>query len=472
VFPYFGAKNRLIATQRAIIDNLSLKSTPSGKCILTLSQAQVNPSFAILHENALFYTLKKSCISLNLQGYDMSASPESITMYFSNKTSSDCDNFARFIASNPLFVEFCVNGKLSIAYTIDLSSDFIFSTSQIIKNKNSYGKCTNNECIAVKFTRTGDPTKSCDQNEAFKYSDYSPNQTLLTDADLSTIQQNVYLRDGLINMWIYYLDELDSNFQATGRTLPIDSPQIDNTNNVLTIFDTGFKRWSSSPYKVDLYEFMNNIALMYYNFIIPVFTVSFDISITIDMFNNTNISGNSPYNLLICTMNNGFGGSSGCQNNIFAVQLQIDQNNPNQFNLYFLTGNNTDCGFNSPNSQNLIVSLPWLTPNNVISIIATFGPNQKHVLAMWKDINSGDLGIQMLYAKHIDNYIDPASDPCGYKPIDMTNTNNATQLFASKTLNPRPSLQNITLSCPVNPEQFVIAVNEFTLGYVNMNNYL
>ena len=470
VFPYFGSRNILTATQRAVLDNTSLKTTPAGKCMLTQTQGVLNPSFAIVHEDALFYTLKKSSVALNLQGYELIDGTNSFYLWFSNKNPLDRDNFAKFILSNPLFVEFSINNNLSVAYTID-TGGFIFSTSPSIKNYNQYGKCINNECIALKFTRTSNPNSSCDQNNAFNYKDYSPSQKLVSESDLRSIQQNKFLRDGLLNMWVYYLDELSSNFQSTGRSLPITNPRISTQHNTITVFDTGFKRWVSNPYEVDMYEFMNNIALMYYNFIIPVITISFDICITIDMFNDNNIKGNSPYNLIICSMNNGYGGTNGCQNNLFAVQLVINQTNSSTYALNFLTGDANDCGFNAPKSRHLNINLPWLSSNNNINITATFGPNQKHVFATWKDINSGDIGKKMLYAKNINNYRNPLEDPCGYRSIEMTNTNNATRLFSAKNLNPRPALQNINLTCPNNPRQFVQAINEVTLGYVNLNQY-
>ena len=470
VFPYFGSRNILTATQRAVIDTTSLKTVPGGKCMLSQNQGVLNPSFAIVHEDSLFYTLSKSCIALKLQGYELIDGTNSFYMWFSNKTPLDRDNFAKFILSNPLFVEFSINNNLSVAYTID-TGGFIFSTATDIKHYNQYGKCTNNECIALKFTRTSDQNLACDQNTAFNYKYFSPSQKLVLESDLKSIQQNAFLRDGLVNMWVYYLDELSSNFQSTGRSLPISNPRISTQHNSITVFDTGFKRWATNPYEVDMYEFMNNIALMYYNFIIPVITISFDISITIDMFNDNNVKGNSPYNLIVCTMNNGYGGTNSCQNNLFAIQLAINPSNSSTYSLYLLSGDGNDCGFNAPKSRNLNIVLPWLSNNNIIKITATFGPNQKHIFASWKDINSGDIGKKMLYAKHIDNYRNPAENPCGYRSIDMSNTNNATRLFASKTLNPRPALQNINLTCPNNPRQFVQAINEVTLGYVNLNQY-
>jgi len=470
VFPYFGSRNILTATQRAVLDNTSLSSTPAGKCILQQNAGILNPSFGIVHEDALFYTLKKSCISLNLQGYELIDGTNSLYMWFSNKTPVDQENFTKFILTNPLFVEFSINGKLSMAYTID-TGGYVISSSEKIKNYNQYGRCINNECFAVKFVKTANKGSTCDQNSAFDYIDFSPNQTLLDPNDLKSIQQNVFLRDGLINMWVYYLDELDSNFQATGRSLNISNPHITAQNNQITVFDTGFKKWASNPYNVDLYEFMNNISLMYYNFIIPIITISFDICVTIDMFNDFNVRGNSPYNLINCSMENGYGGRKGCQNNLFAVQLAIDPHNSSTFNLHLLTGNGGDCGFNTPKNQSLDFKLPWLTRGNIINIVATFGPNQKHALATWKDINQGDTGKKILHAKNVNNYRDPNSDPCGYRSFDETDSTNATRLFASKKLNPRPELQNITLTCPNNPRQFVTSVKEIKLGYVNLNNY-
>lgn len=464
VFPYYGTKNILTAPQRAVIDNSIIQSTPVGKCILTSTDGPLNPSFAIVHEDSLFYTLKKSCIALNLQGYEMQNNGNTILMWFSNKTIIDKENFAKFILVNPLFVEFSINGKMSAAYTVS-TNNYLYSTSTDIKNYNQWGRCINNECIAMRFDRTADPNITCDQNDAFNYKEYSPSQKLLTNNDLMTIQGNVFLRDGLVNMWVYYLDELNTNFQSTGRSLPIRNPRETN----ISIFDTEYKRHLNDPYKVDLYEFMNNIALMYHNFIIPVFTVSFDVSITSDMFNDNNIRGNSPHNLLVCKMLNGYGGNNGCQNNIFSIRLYIDERNPKFYSIMLGSGDGeTGCGENVAKSPPNYINIPWLTPNNNVRITATFGPNQKHVLATWMDINTGDLGRKMVYTKSIRNYKEPIEDPCSYNSWDITDTNNSTRLFASKNLNPRPELKNIVLH---SNDNFVKSINEFTLGYVNLAKY-
>ena len=96
-------------------------------------------------------------------------------------------------------------------------------------------------------------------------------------------------------------------------------------------------------------------------------------------------------------MENGYGGNSSCQNNIFSVRLLIDRQNPKFYSLECLSGDGSDCGRQSTKSPANIIRIPWLTPNNTVRIVATFGPNQKHVYATWMDINSGDLGRKMVY---------------------------------------------------------------------------
>lgn len=461
VFPYFGGKSIYTASQRALVDTNLIQSTPSGKCILTSIGNPLNPSFSTVHEDSLFYTLKKSCMGLNLQGYEMHNRGKTIFMWFSNKTTVDKTNFAKFILVNPLFVEFSINGKLSAAYTVN-TNNYLYSTSKEIKNRNRFGRCIHDECIAMRFDRTTNPNVSCDQNKAFDYKidTEKPTNKLLTYNDLKTVQGNVFLRDGIVNMWVYYLDGLSSNFQSVGRNFPITNSQ----NTEIILFDTTYKDNLNDPYQVDLYEFMNNIALMYYNFIVPVFTISFDVSITSDMFNDRNIRGNSPHNLIVCKMQNGYGGNTSCQNNIFAVRLMIYRNNPKYYSLMFGTGDGKDCGINSSKSPPNIIQIPWLTPNNTVRITATFGPNQKHVVATWMDIAKGDLGRKMVYKKSIKNYKEPIQDPCGYNSWDVSDTNNLTRLFSSKKINPRPALANIVLN---SNNKFVRSINSFTLGYVN-----
>jgi hypothetical protein len=464
VFPYYGNRNILTASQRALIDGTLIKSTPNGNCMLTSLNSQLNPSFAIVHEDSLFYTLKKSCIALNLQGYEMKNNGNTILMWFSNKTILDKENFAKFILVNPLFVEFSINGKLSSAYTVS-TGNYLYSTSTDIKNYNQYRRCIDNECIALRFDRTVNPNVTCSQNDAFNYKEYSPSQKLLTNNDLMSIQGNIFLKDGLINMWVYYLDDVNTDFQSTGRSLFITNQRATR----ILIFDVEYKRHLNDPQKINMYEFMNNIALMYYNFIIPVFTVSFDVSITSDMFNNKYIRGNGQHDLIVCKMLNGYGGNRGCQNNIFSVRLYINSTNSKFYRLMLGSGDGQyGCGEHVKKSPPSWINIPWLSPNNNVRITATFGPNQKHVLATWIDINKGDLGRQMVYTKSIQNYKEPIEDPCGYNTWDKTDANNVVRLFASKNLNPRPELKNIELTTN---DKFVKSVNKFTLGYVNLIRY-
>lgn len=458
-FPYFGNNNIFTASQRAKIDPNKVITYPNGKC--KLNNSLLNNSYAIVTEDLLLYNLIKSCMALNIKKYRFENNKNTLIISFDIALAQNLENISKFLLINPLFIEFNFGNTSSIAYVINTNPIYFSNALDIPFNK--YISHTNTSYIELKFD-IAVPLASGDCDNSFNYQTFSSNQNIVTDD-----QMNIALKDGLLNIWVYYLDELTDNHQYIGRTLPIN-----NNNETITLFKKNYIDISNDPYMVSTYEFMNNIALMYYNFIMPVFTISFDIIITNDMFQGIK---NNIQELMKCSMTNNFGGTSGCQNNIFAVRLypwrtqgietEEDTNNSVIYTLAILTGDDNNCGFNTHNSPVLWLQLPWLNPNNRIRITLTIGPNQKYAYAQWLDINKGNIGKQIVYAKTITNFVNSPSDICNYPDFNISNTNNLTRLFTSKTLNPRPPLEDINL---YSNKKFVTNINSFSLGYINFNN--
>ncbi len=473
IFPYYGTNNKFTAGQRAKVDD-SLTTVPPGKCALAnlgdLTNS-INESFSILTENSVFYTLKKSCMALNLVNYRLENNGDTIICSFALDTPQNFENVARFLLVNPLFVEFSFGDKSSYGYIVTPTrpdstqgNSLYFSNSPDTPFVN-YHSHSGKKFIFIRFDRAvALDDGNCDK--PFNYKVLSPSQVKATAENLdSAIIGN---NGGLLNMWVYYLDDLSTNFQKTGKDLPIKSV---NTQDIV-IFDKNFKNMSKDPYKVSEYEFMNNIASMYYNYVIPIFNFTFDMSLTTDMYDRVK---NNKYTLMRCYMDNDYmNGPEQCRNNIFAIDLDPNPfETPSVFILSIIVGDRDGCGYTTQRSPVLNLQLPYLTPGNKIKVTVTLGPNQKYAYAQWTDINSGDLGKKISYAKIISCFNNPPFNVCGYE----ANINNAlrdindfTKIFSSKTLSPRPNLENIHLVFNESGYKFVNNITSFGIGYKNLNN--
>ncbi len=473
IFPYYGNNNKFTAAQRALIDD-TVSTTPYGSCKLTkfgdLSNS-INESFSIVSENAMFYTLKKSCMALNLVNYRFDNNGDTIIASFALNTPANFENVARFLLLNPLFVEFSFGDASTYAYIVtptkpdsSQGNSLYFSNSPDIPFQN-YHSHNNNKTIFIRFDRAvALESGNCDK--PFNYKDLAPLQVKATANNLdSIVSQN---GGGQLNMWVYYLDDLATNFQKTGRDLPI----VSDGNGPLTIFDMNYKNMSRDPYRVCEYSFMNNIAMMYYNYVIPIFNCTFDMELTMDMYNA--VKGNK-YNLIKCYMDNDYmSGPEDCKNNIFAIDLDPNPfDNSSLFMLSLIVGDTDGCGYTTSKSPVLNLQLPYLTKDNKIRITIVIGPNQKYIYAQWSDINSGDLGKNIAYGKIISCFNNPPFDVCSYESNindSLREINNFTRMFSSKKIKPRPELSNIYLKYNSSGYKFVNKVLSFGLGYKNLNN--
>lgn len=471
IFPYYGINNRFTAAQRALV-NTSLATTPLGTCAFTTSGDlldSINESFSIVSENSMFYTLKKSCMSLHLLNYRFDNNGDTIFCSFALNTPQNLENVSRFLLVNPLFVEMSFNDKSTYAYIVTPTkadstqgNSLYFSNARTIPFRD-YHSHSNTQFIFIRFDRAvALDSGNCDK--AFNYKDLSPLQTGATASHFDNILSR---KDGgYLNLWVYYLDDLTVNFQDTGRNLPI---VFSNTGKI-TIFDTNFKSMNLTNSQ---YSFMNNIALMYYNYVIPIFNFTFDIELTMDMYEKVK---DNKYNMMKCYMDNEYmNGPEQCKNNIFAIDLDPNPyDKPSLFMLSLVVGDRDGCGYTTAKSPVLNLQLPYLTPGNKIRVTVVLGPNQKYAYAQWNDINSGDLGKNIAYGKTISCYNNPPFDVCSYEANigdRLRETNDFTRMFSSKKLNPRYDLKNIYLTYNESGYKFVTNVLSFGLGYKNLNNY-
>lgn len=409
-FPYYANNSSYMVSERAIIDNIGLQSIPLGSCTI-LSKNAPNQSFAIVKERNLFYILKKSCMALQIKSYIINSNNIEITFMLNNNV--NMLNFIHFILVQPLYVEFSFNTNMTTAYTIDLKNINFTNSNSLINNNNA--NITNSKEIILKFQ---------------PISDISPSQDELTDKNLDACLR----KDTLLNIWVYYIQEITTNFQALGRTLTI------NSNKASTIIYNS--QYDKHQDNIIEYEFMKNISLMYYNFNYPPFTVSFILNIS----NKNYTSLMQTQDILFCSM--GFSDDI-CKNRLFSIDGTIDAYDYTLCKLNFTTPYYSN--YNCDLSQVCSINIPVVSNNTNIIVIATFDKNQINVFAKWQDVLNRDKQQQILYGTN--------------KKYDAQN--NISKIFENNEN--RPTLDNIQLVCNNN---YIVKINSIQLGYINFNNLI
>lgn len=448
VFPYFS-RNNFTASQRAMNDSIIASSIPPGKCRIDAVNGIVDESHSIVHENSLFYNLKYSCLAFRIDNYQIYNGTD-VHLTFKTNTINDIQNITNLLLLDPLYIEFGINSeRTSRAYRLVYNNNFWFTNSDNIRQyNNTYGP------LVFKLI---EEKGSCDKT--FSYAQYSPKNIPITVTDLNTMKR---YDNGILNMKVYYLDKLYSSFQNIGRKIKT----VYNPQGLINVFEKDYNKYFSDSYSTQLYEFMNNIALMYTNYVYPVFTFNFSINLTTANINNTRSDNSVIWKVY---MNNNIGRYDYCDssdigmntNNILSASV-IKVGNPRLYYLNFYTG----AGNNCKTYGNLQIYLPYLTANNYINITVTVSPNEKVVLAQWQDVNSGDVSKKYVFAKQ--KYCSASSyDVCTQNKENDNVSSNLYDLFTKNTGNSRSPLENIIMNYDTN---FVKDVQSCSLGYVNLLN--
>ena len=416
VFPYFRI-NGTLASSRANKTNLSYLN--SGTCISTTRDPNINPSFAIVHENSLFYQLTTACLNINVDDYLYGSDPTTFSITFNNMN----NNLLNLLTLNPLYVEFNLpSNNITIGYSI---------TGPITYNTN----LTN---YTLTFTPVFNPQVM--QDDLFNYPMNMPSKVPILNSDLQSIKAA-----GLLNITAYYLDTLDTSFQSVGRTLNIKYNNQGSNN----IFQQNYANLYGVSSSIQAYEFMNMLSLMYANQIAPVLSFQFQIQVQTPPLN-------SIQNIIMkTTAGNYVGAYTSCTNaidipatpqlnNIFSASI-IDNGN-NTYTLSVFTAKNQDCGLN--NSSIVSCILPY--SQNNMTVILTLSPTNKILFVCWRDIFNN-------------NQINST-----YTNIKLCSENDGLyDLF----INPiaKDTLNDINMNYVNN---YITNVNNCTLGYVNYNTVL
>jgi hypothetical protein len=443
VFPYF-ARNNFTASQRAMPEYNLVSTFPLGKCRFDPINGIQNESHSIVHENSLFYNLKAACMGFRIKNIDIKNGGNLVYVTFDMSDNNDIDNVMSFVLLHPLYIEFAINSKRTTSGYRLQNQSFVFSSAS--------GMRTFNKDLTLAFVAIEDTSKSsCDKT--FNYKELSPQQTVLNMSDADYIRTN---DSNTLNLKVYFLDALKSSFQNIGRSI---SPK--NQNGQVVVFDKNYQNYFTDKFSTQLYEFMNNIALMYTNHIYPVFTFNFSINVS------ERIDGNK---ILIqkVYMNNGVGYYNTCygiqdqaggvtNNNILSTVIEgVDSNS---YNIHFYTGADNKCFFGGTNT--LSFRLPYLSRNN-INISVTVSPNEKVALAYWQD---NSIHKQVVFAKKQDCVQNNSYDVCLEQKERSDIDNSFYKLFVELNGGSRTPLENIFFNYNTN---YVKNVESIHLGYTNL----
>ena len=416
IFPYFKI-NGTLASSRANKANNSYLNT--GTCINTSRDPNINPSFAIVHEDSLFYQLTSACLNVNMVDYVYGSDPVKFSIIFSNHN----NNLVNFLTLNPLYVEF---------NPTDMNSTIGYSIIGPI--------VYNTELSNYSITFTPVFNAQITQDDLFNYPQNMPSKTHILNSDLQEMKNT-----GYANITIYYLDNLDTSFQSVGRTLNLTY----NNDGINNIYDEKFANLYGISTSIQKYEFMNMLSLMYANQVSPVLSFQFNLQVfePFPAANNNNI-------VIKTTADNYVGAYSTCTNtidipgtkqlnNIFSASI-IDNKN-STFTLSVFTAKNQDCGLN--NSSIVTCILPY--SKNNMTVVLTLSPTNKILFVCWKDIYNNRKNIS-------------------YTNIKLcSETDGLYDLF----INPiaKDTLNNINMNYLT---KYITNVKHCTLGYVNYNNVL
>lgn len=454
VFPYFS-RNAFTASQRSLSDYDSVKTNPIGKCRIEKINGIVNESHSIVHENSLFYNLKNSCMAFRTK--DLLLSGNVLTVNFLTDTISNMMNVGTMLLLNPLYLEFVIDdATTSVAYRCTTTS-IRFSNKSDLK-----------DIVSLSFA----PVPKKDNNDCdstFNYQSLSKDHRELTPNDLV----NMMRYDNVLNAKVYYLDTLSSSFQNVGRKLKL----VYSDTGAVNIFETDYQKYFQDKYSTNVYEFMNNVALMYTNYVYPVFTFKFSINITKDKNYQTPGAAKNLFAKVFMDTDVGTyefcknaNDTSAGKNNLNILGLALEGINEESYNLVAFTGNGQYCNLGAEN--NLSVKVPYLVNNNYINVIVTVTPNERTLLAKWSDIRGGSVSSSFSFGKTTDcgdtkNYytcVDSRQNPA------QTQAVNSSLLGLFTTPNDKRSpLANIRFHYNKN---IVKDLDSCMLGYVNLVNEL
>lgn len=242
VFPNMN-DNHFLASSRAVAQGDDL----SSGCALKRQQLGQDENSAIIHEDYMYYTLRRSCVMLSISSFTFKKDG-SIVIYVDRSTPDKIRQLAALVFYNPLFLEFSKGTSQTVAYYPDFS---------VISNLSS------NES-AFPFAITLYPLVN---KQFFEYNLYK---------EYTRLEKIVVAKQPLATT-VYYLDESADSSQNVGRYQSIAR----SSSGYAKIFDKQFETTKSN----NEYHFCNFINIFHTYNVPPVFTLGMQLE-----FDSSNVS--------------------------------------------------------------------------------------------------------------------------------------------------------------------------------------
>lgn len=480
--------SNVLASTRAKNGRLG-NTDPLGVCNSIGTTGDVDASSSVVVENSLYYILEKACLGLRWINYSIDATGN-VLMTFLHNSPSDRDNISFLLLLNPLYVEFITNTGINTqGYRLDCQT---FDKSWNAKQSQYGGSTTlvyspyysntdtdfdstyashidtidGKHVITLRFIPIIDPTKTnCDV--PFDYN--SANISQLTGNNLEILKKSKQV----INLNVYYLNEIETSFQQPSRLIQLDYDLTGSQTGKSVIFWNDYDNDSSplraNPLTLNEKKFMNNLRIMYSNYIAPSFTWIFDICVTADIFSKMNPGtiamcyADDGNEWMTCNSNNVTGGKN--NNNIFSASIWFDSNSHFYLTITTSKNNPSDCNWNGADPDCLNIKLPYNSKNDSTKIILEISPNQKLLYAQWflEGQKKFSLGKTVNCPDSTPPY-DMCGDTDGAGPVSHVNNNYST-LFTNQNRAAGSILPNIVFSYykPV-----VQSTSTVYLGYQNL----
>lgn len=432
-FPFHGDDTKNLAAYRAAIDTDILRDMTPGSCTFSMNNGGFTKpaeTLSVVKDNYLYYSLKKTCIGMKCISSHITSTGRAILTFNAHAPEAK-HAFAYFILLNPMFVEFSLNSRNNtVAYTpiFDLVTN-LNSTFQTQPQRNdkyflftTYSKNADEvEYMLYYPTISFDlvmPRSNKNGNTLFSYA---------TDATPYIEFGNLGVPSSqfMLSLQTYYLDDnMPSSLQNIGRQLVHPQkgenifalPYLFNNNiagNNLLVYRASYATDQFIRSRPDVYEFYNFINVFYKNTVLPVFTLSMDVSIGMNA-----IDDNSNKVIAKMYMDNGYGdyGRTCTQvrdlpgrsnNNIFMLVASRQSAYPNSYQLYLVMGKNNKCNFNQEiqweSMTNCILPCPAHAVVNSARLIFTISANEMKMTMFWKEPDTGETHVVFSKSAHCAN---------------------------------------------------------------------
>lgn len=445
VFPYFNSVPYL-ASERAVKDTSAVVSN-AGSCRIVYKPPAVNDSYAIVQENRMFYSLKYTCLQLQYRNWRVDEVSGSVTVTFLIKSIVD---LAHILRLNAIFIE-CDAGSLqsSVAYCITNPEISLSSVTTFP--------------VDLHLTLRMVPGTN---DSLFDYSKVDA-----TYVPLEQVLATQYARTShVLNVRVFYMEEIQDSYQSIGRRTQL-MYRPDEGRSI--VFDKGYAEFAST--NVPMYEFCNNLAIWWRNFVAPVFTFSFELCVNIseaERLRGVSVVVNKVYmdnDLGLYVDGAHLGDNTGRQkrsseanrvklgqslnsDNVCAVIIRGDSAPlPQHYDLMVTTGSYSSIGINNEDLCNVHLQLPYLTVGSSTSMTVqlTVTPSEKIVYVEW--IGAASRQREFAFARRNCSGMNAGR-------------NNLSRLFTEKPREASNTLENIVMDYDT---AYVSGVNYAKMGYQN-----